>query len=166
MPQTPRATFSTPPPPLLDAPAHTVARPRNPHYRDLAVTVFQNMGKYGKWGEMGGKCVIFGELSGKMVIPPPPPKDGRWRFSVLMGHRGWVYWAIAGGKMRESREDLFLIAFPSPFSPILPISFPCFPHFPHISPISPFSLWNVVGVLCCRPCRGFLGLATGVRVQK
>ena len=68
---------------------HQDARPRNPHHRDLCWDTFRNVGKYGKMGQNGCKCVIFGKLSGTMGIDHLQ-KGGRWWFSVLMGHRGWI----------------------------------------------------------------------------
>ena len=40
------------------------------------------------------------------MVKNHPPKGGKWWFLVLMGHRGWVYWAMAGGKMGENGGKL------------------------------------------------------------
>ena len=127
----------------------------------------------GKRGQMGGhrggkrvKMCHFWKTSGKMVINHPP-KCGKWWFSGLMGHRGWVNWVMGGAKMGGNGGKwtiIFSRIFP-PFPPSIhtpppdftnifcppfppfPPSFPHFLPFPPISRSSSFSSGNLSGNL-------------------
>ena len=76
--------------PLLQDPEIPTTRTFLEHYSEPR-KIWENEGKW-------VKMCRFRKLSGKMVINHPK-KGGMWWFSVLMGHRGWVYWAMAKGKM-------------------------------------------------------------------
>ena len=82
------------------------------------------------------------------MVTTHPQKGGKWWFSVVMGHRGWVYWASAAGKMGGNQEKwrrTFPISFPNfplvstlfPLSTILPVLLPHLPQFPHSFPHFP-----------------------------
>ena len=47
----------------------------------------------------------FWKIGCKMVISHPQ-KGGKWWCSVLMGRRGWVYWAMVGGKVGGNGDKL------------------------------------------------------------
>ena len=112
----------------------------------------ENGGSWWQTGANGGKSggervkmCHFWKTSGKMVINHPP-ECGKWWFSGLMGHRGWVNWVMGGAKMGENGEKwaiIFSHIF-APFPPSIHTPPPGFykyllPPFPPISPLfSPF----------------------------
>ena len=97
-------------------------------------------GKMGKVGESGEKWGAMGEYVSFFFFQETEWENGdkpplrRWKVVVfsLVGHRGWVYWAMAGGKLGKNFADIF---------PQVPhfFHFPPFPSFPHFSPIPLFS---------------------------